>query len=126
MKTVQLQDIVDVELILAALYAKPISGLEQLRLFDKVLSALEGIANIKYDENGNVMVFEMENGKVVFDENNRPRRAITWKSDKRELRLEDGHAEFLKARLTATEWTGAAARRALRIVEDLSKDGADH
>lgn len=126
MKRIKLDDIRDIEIVLTALFAVPSKGLEALRLVDKVLTSLERIVSLKYDADGNVIFFESENGRIKLDENNRPVRAFFFKGDDHVLELDDAHVEFLKARLGAVEWQGAAARAVLRFLEKLERNGENH
>lgn len=119
MKEIKLERMRDLDILLSGLYSQPVKGLETLRLFDKVLTAIEHIAVVKYDENGNVVAFETDEAGNTVMENGNPKRATRLKEIPAVLRLEDGHAEFLKARVASNNWPGQVARDVIRLLQQL-------
>lgn len=103
----------EMDVILAALYGGPVKGGETLRLFDKVLSALEHVAHIEYDENGNVRFFK--------NAGNDMERLTYLKHKPATIELQEGWCSFLRSRIEAIEWTGQAVRDVLRVLAALSQ-----
>lgn len=121
MKEIKLERMRDLDILLSGLYSQPVKGLEALRLFDKVLTAIEHIAVVKYDESGNVVAFETDESGNVVMENDNPKRATRLKELPAVLRLEDGHAAFLKARVEGHNWPGQVARDVIRLTQQLGE-----
>lgn len=116
MKSIQLQTDRELEVLLVAL-ATPLKGVEAIRLAGKCLDALERIANISYDSEGNLQIYKIENGQVKI-ENNQPVRACSLKQKPATLELEDAYFNFLKARVfEASEWSGYAAATIYRLLQ---------
>jgi len=117
MKEVTLTSDRELEVLLIALTASSIKGVEQIRMAGKCLDALENIANLAYDAEGSLKIYEMDGGQIRI-ENNRPVRASTLKSVPSVLKLDEAQFAFLKTRIfEAGEWSGTAAAVLYRLLQ---------
>lgn len=117
MKTVVIQTNRELEVLLVALTGSGIKGTESVRLAGKCLDSLEQVADIHYDAEGNIQVYQLEGGQVKIEEG-RPVRASRLKEQPATLALEDAYFNFLKARIfEASEWMGAALPTLYRMLQ---------
>jgi hypothetical protein len=112
----------ELHLLITAAYSDLNQGLEQLRMFDKFMSEVEQIAQVEYDESGNVRFHEVDlSGRIKRDDNGNliPLTALKKSEITQELPL-NGCREWIRSRVQAVKWPATHSRSALKILERLS------
>lgn len=127
MKEIRLEHPRELDVLIIGLYSKPIKGLEQMRLFGKVLDALEHIAVLSFDDDGNVLALKRkEDGSLELDQNGKPVRVTYLKEVPCVLRIDDAYWQFLKARILDFDWSPQMGRVVLGLLTRAGETEAEN
>lgn len=127
MKEIRLEHPRELDVLIIGLYSKPIKGLEQMRLFGKVLDALEHIAVLSFDEDGNVLALKRkEDGSLELDQKGKPVRVTYLKEVPCVLRIDDAYWQFLKARILDFDWSPQMGRVVLELLTRAGETEAEN
>lgn len=116
---VALKDNVDLRLIVQAIYSQPNQGVEELRMFDKAMNALEDVAHIEYSETGDALLLQPHPSRPdlpLLDDDGRPHELSYLREQPAEADFR-GCLAWMQARLSRCQWGGVHSRRALALLE---------
>lgn len=118
MKKILLGSNRELELLIVALMGHSLQGAENIRLHNRCLDAIESIAELGYNDDGTVRIYELDSRGELIVQNGEPIFAGRLKSTPATLELDRPEFQFLKTRVCeSTSWNPRQSRVVCKLID---------